>query len=282
MAVLTIARQIGSGGEDVGHAVADLLHYEYVDRKRMLDDMRKAGKQWEEQAARFDEAYPGVSERYEWAFRGFVALNQSSILDNALKDNVVIIGRGGCFLLKGVPHTVCVRVTAPLEQRVRRIMDREGISDETARWLVEKVDNDMKRAVYLIYGRDLADPAEYDMVFDTGMQSTDEITAILKQLLLDRDKVKDESAKAVLELRALAARVKAAIATEPTFSISVLDVEPKEEGLFQYGLVVRGIVHARDDIQRIGERARSIAGSVPVELQLHYRWYTRVGRQEFK
>ena len=170
-----------------------------------------------------------------WAFRGFVALNQSNILEHALRDNVVIMGRGGSFLLKGMPYVLRVRVKAPLEQRINRVMEWEGVNNETARWLVEKADNDMKRAVYLIYGKDLADPSEYDMVFDTGAQATGQIAAMLKDALLERDKLKTDKAKAVLQLRALAARVKAAIATEPTFSISVLDVEPKEEGLPQYG-----------------------------------------------
>jgi cytidylate kinase len=282
MAVLTISREFGSGGRDIGHAVADLLGYEYVDRKRILGDMGKAGKKWEEQAVRFDEAYPGISDRYDWAFRGFVALNQSNILEYALRDNAVIMGRGGNFLLKGISYVLRVRVKAPLEQRIKKVMEREGVNRETAGWLVEKADSDMKRAVYLIYGKDLADSSEYDMMLDTGVQTTGAIAATLKDALLARDKLKTDGAKAVLQLRTLAARVKAAIATEPLFSISVLDVEPKEEGLVQYGVVVRGIVHSQDDIKRIEELARSVAGTTPVECQLHYRWHGRLGRREFK
>ena len=282
MAVLTISREFGSGGRDIGHAVAKLSGYDYVDRKRILDEMYKAGKQWEERAVHFDESYPGIPERYTWAFRGFVALDQSNILEHALRDNVVIMGRGGSFVLKGIPYVLRLRVKAPLEQRINRVMQWEGVNNETARWLVEKVDNDMKRAVHLIYGKDLADPSEYDMVLDTGVQPAGQIAALLKDALLERDKLKTDKAKAVLQLRALAARVKAAIATEPTFSISVLDVEPKEEGLPQYGIVVRGIVHSQEDIKRIEELARSVAGTNPVECQLHYRWYSRLGPQEFK
>ena len=66
--------------------------------------------------------------------------------------------------------------------------------------------------------------ARYDMVLDTGLQPVGQIAALLRDALLERDKLKTDKAKAVLQLRALAARVKAAIATEPTFSISVLDV----------------------------------------------------------
>ena len=70
MAVLTISREFGSGGKDIGHAVAKLSGYDYVDRKRILDDMHKAGKQWEERAVHFDESYPGISERYDLGVQG--------------------------------------------------------------------------------------------------------------------------------------------------------------------------------------------------------------------
>ena len=83
MAVLTISRQYGSGGKEIGKAVAHLLGYEYIDRGRILDDMRKDGTKWEESAKHYDENHPDVWERHEWSFRGFVALNQYHILNHA-------------------------------------------------------------------------------------------------------------------------------------------------------------------------------------------------------
>ncbi len=282
MAILTISRQYGIRGRTVGQSLASVMHYEYVDRKAILDDMRGAGEQWEEQARQYDENYPSVWQRYKWSFRGFVTLNQYHFLEHALKDNVVIMGRGGNFLLKGIPHALRIRIITPLEDRIEKVMERVHTNREHARWLIDKADSEMAGAVYLIYGRRWDDVSEYDMVFDTSLLTTGEIIAQVKSALLERDARRTEQGRATLYLRALSAKVKAGIATDPNLLISVLEVEPKEAGLPEYGIIVRGIIHNRDEIDKVREAAAKIAGDIPVEVELQYRWYGRLGPHEFK
>ena len=282
MAILTISRRYGSGARDIGHAVADLLHYEYVDRKRILDDIGKAGQQWGEFAKQYDEKQPSVYERYKWSFRGFVALNQAQILEYALHDNVVIMGRGGNFLLRGIPCAFRIHIKASMEDRIERLLKREGIDAENARWLIRKVDKEMGGAVYLIYGSAWDDPKHYDRVFDTSTQKVEEIIAVIKDEVLKRASAGTEKARQVLQLRALAAKVRARIAIEPTFPISALDVQAKEEGLIQYGIIVRGVVYNKTAMGPIQEAAKKICGDVPVEFELQYRWHPRLGEWHFK
>ena len=282
MAILTIARKYGSGGREIGQAIAHQVNYDYIDRGRILNDMRAEGKQWEEQAKHFDENYPDLWERYDWSFRGFVALNQSYFLSYASKDKTVIMGRGGNFLLKGIPFVLRVRIIAPIEKRMEKVMEREGVNNENARWLIEKADHEMAGAIYLIYGRDWDNPAEYEMVFDTGIQTPDEIITTIKNGLLEKEKFNTEKASKILQLRALAAKIKAEITTDPRYSISVLDVDPKEEGLIEKGLILRGTIHNQKDIKLIEEIAKKLAGDVPIECELQYRWYSRVGPWQYK
>jgi len=282
MAILTIARKYGSGGREIGQTIAEQLSYDYIDRRRILDDMRAEGKQWEDRAKYFDENYPDLWERYDWSFRGFVALNQSYFLDHALKDKAVIMGRGGNFLLKGIPFVLRVRVIAPIEKRIEKVMEKEGVNSENARWLIEKADNEMANAIYLIYGRDWDKPEEYEMVFNTGIQPPDEILTTIKNVLLEKEKFNTEKTRKILQLRALAAKIKAEITTNPQYHISVLDVDPKEEDMIEKGIVIRGIVHNQDDIKAIEESAKRLAGDIPVECKLQYRWYPRLGPWQFK
>jgi len=282
MAILTIARKYGSGGREIGQAIAGQLNYDYIDRRRILDDMRAEGKQWEDRAKYFDENYPNLWERYDWSFRGFVALNQSYFLRYALKDKAVIMGRGGNFLLKGIPFVLGIRVIAPIEKRIEKVMEKEGVNSENAKWLIEKADHEIARAIYLIYGRDWDNPAEYEMVFNTGIQSIDEIIATIKNALFEKEKLSTEKARIILKLRALALKIKADISTNPRYSISVLDVDPKEEGMIEKGIVIRGIVHNQDDIKEIEESAKRLAGDIPIECELQYRWYSRLGPWQFK
>jgi len=282
MAILTLARKYGSGGREIGQAIAEQLKYDYIDRRRILDDMRAEGRQWEERAKYFDENYPNVWERYDWAYRGFVALNQRYFLNYALKDKAVIMGRGGNFLLKGIPFALRVRVIAPIEKRIEKVMEREGVNSENARWLIEKADHEMAGAIYLIYGRDWDSPAEYDMVFDTAVQPFGEIITSIKEALLEKERLNTEKARRILQLRALAAKIKAEISTNPRFCLSVLDVDPKEEGMIEKGLVLRGIIHNQEYIKQIEELAKKLAGGIPIECALQYRWYSRLGPWQFK
>ncbi|HAK88019.1 MAG TPA: hypothetical protein DCP24_02900, partial [Nitrospiraceae bacterium] len=140
MAILTISREFGSGGREVGLMTAKSLNYEYIDKEQLLADIRAVGKDWERYGKNLDEHCPTTWEKYDWSFRGFIALFQSLILNYALNDKTVIMGRGGNFLLKGIPYALRIRVTGPIEQRIERIIRRESLDRDTARRLIEKAD----------------------------------------------------------------------------------------------------------------------------------------------
>jgi cytidylate kinase len=283
MAILTIARQYGSGGKEIGRKAADLLNYAYIDRTQIFQEMKKAGIDWEKEAKYFDENQPSIWERYKWSYRGFVALNQSHILNYALRNRVVIMGRGGNFLTKDVPYALRIRLTAPIDKRIENVMQWNDINNtENARLLIEKVDREMAGAVYSIYGSTWDDPENYDLVFDAGLQTQDEIVNIIKGEIEKKDKFYTDKARDILELRVLAAKIKAAIAINPDLFVSTLDVKLKEEGLVEYGLIVTGAIYNQTDKGKIEETVKGLSGDVPVEFVFHKRMYPRFGALQFK
>ena len=263
-AVLTISREFGSGGREIGLAVARELGYEYVDRESILADIRKDGPKWEQWAENLNEHCPTVWEKYDWSFRGFAALVQWHILEHAERGGVVIVGRGGNFLLKGIPHAYRIRVTAPMEVRIERTMKRDSVDQDTARWLCEKTDSERACFLHAIYGGRWDDPGEYDRVLSVTSQSVNlEVKVVIKALL--QRTVTDEARK-ILRLRTAAARIRAGIATNPHFFIPVFDVLPDGEGL-----ILRGITHTPEEHKRIEDEAKRIAGDLPVRCELRYR-----------
>lgn len=266
MAILTISRQIGSVDKEITQSMADRWSYEYIDRQRVLEDMRAHGPQWEEFGKEFDEQKPSLWERYDRSYTGFVVLSQSIILNHALKDNVIIVGRGGNFLLRDIPYSLSVRIVAPLAQRLDVIMKRHNLSRSAAELLVSKVDKDMAGAVRLIYGKDIDDPSAYDLLFDVGVLPIQEVFTAIKTALARKDSLKTEEAEKELRMKALAKKVHAGIATHPKLFIPVFDVAPGKDRL-----LVTGIVHTPEEHRKVGEEARRIAGPVPVECSLHYR-----------
>jgi hypothetical protein len=266
MAVLTISREFGSGGREIGQAVARELQYDYVDKQNILDELRTTGKKWEQWGESLDEHCPTIWEKYDWSFRGFGALIQSLILQHALRDRAVIMGRGANFILQGIPFAYRIHVVAPLEERIARIMVRESIDRKIARWLAEKTDHDRACFLYSLYGKHWDQPTEYDAVINTAGQSLDDVAAMVKEMVLDKDRQINEKSRRELEMRAAAAQVKAAILTDPGLFVPTLDVF--YDGT---GIVLQGIIHNSKEHKRLEAKAIMLAGNHPVRFDLHYR-----------
>jgi cytidylate kinase len=266
MAILTISREFGSGGREIGQAVADQLGYAYLDKERILQEIRMIGSRWEDWAEDLDEHRPTIWEKYDWSFRGFGALIQSTILSYAVKDRLVVMGRGGSFLLKDIPFALRIRIVAPLESRIVRIMMRASVARETAQWLAEKTDHDRACFIQALYGKHWQEPSEFDLLFDTSQQSLDDIVAIVKNLLLDRDRLHTEADQQTLEMRAVAAKVKAGLLTDSRLFIPILDVDFDGRDI-----VLRGVIHNPKEHRRVEEAARKLAAGHSLKCDLHHR-----------
>jgi hypothetical protein len=199
----------------------------------------------------------------------------SKILGRALKNNCVLIGRGTNFLLKGVKHQLGIRIEAPLENRIQKVTSRYSVNTENAKWLIDKADREMAGSVYLLYGRAWDDPREYDLRFDTSKNTPEEIVRIVKTAIAEKEKLYSKESETVISLRLRAAEVKAGIATDPTFSTFLLSVNPKEDGMPEYGLIMRAVVSNQKDINRLKDVAVKLAGALPIECEIRTRMQSR-------
>lgn len=266
MAILTISREYGSGGREIGYAIAGMLDYEMAGRDQLIAEVRKSGPKWESWGRELDEHYPSIWEKYDWSFRGFCALLQAHMLKTALKDNVIIMGRGGNFLLEGIAHALRIRVAAPMDVKLKRIMRRDSVDESTARWLAEKTDKERAGFIRALCDRDWSGPAGYDMVFDAGAKTMEFIESSIKNELIEKDKLKTDKSINDLKMRSIAADIKADILTDPSLLVPTLDVV-HEKGQ----LVLRGVIHEATEHRKIEERARKIAGDMTLRCELHYR-----------
>jgi len=282
MAILTISRQFGGGAKAIALRVASDMGYEYIDRATMFKDITAKGPRWGTYAKNFDEQYPNVWEKNDWSFKAFVALIQSFIYDYAQRDKVIIAGTGGTFLLKGVPHVLRIRIESSMEDRINRVQGDQVINESTAKWIIQKIDADMSRSMYILYGKHWDDPKEFDRVFNSATESEQAIADEIKKGLAAKEALKNQNALNILDLRAIAARAKAAILTDPNFNVSFLDVTPVEEGMPKYGLRVHGFVHETDDAAGIKVAVKKIVGDMPVEFDVQYQMYPRFGHFDFR
>jgi cytidylate kinase len=266
MATLTISREYGSGGFEIGRRVAERLGYQFVDKERLFQDMERAGPRWVRVAREVDEVCPTLWERHDWQYRGYVTQMENVILEYALGDNVVIIGRGGSFLLQAVPFCLRVRLVAPLEARLEAIMVREGLTREAARRLIAKVDGERACYIKANYGSDWDADSLYDLSLNTASLTHDRVVDILVEGLAAKDRLATPEAKSRLALMALGYRLKARIATDPRVLVPTLEVFPEGDGL-----VVSGIMHTPKELHLLEEMAREVCGDRPVRFDLHRR-----------
>ena len=99
-----------------------------------------------------------------------------------------------------------------------------------------------------------------------GPRLLDEIVNIVKDTLLEKEKINTDAARKLLQIRAIAAKIKAEILIDHGLFVPTLDVYPEGENL-----ILRGVIHSPKDHKNIEDKARKIAGDVPVKCELHYR-----------
>lgn len=266
MAILTISREYRSGGQEIGTAVAERMRYDYVGKERILADLRVQGARWISLLNEVDEDRPTIWDRFDWEYQGLMALMDSYIYDRAMDDRVVLVGRGANFLLEGLPHVLRVRLTAPIEQRVERVMRKDGVDRKTAIRLIEKMDNDRAAFIRANFHRDWYDVAAYDMVFNTAVQTFPEITEIVCGALQEKAGKLTLEVWELLRGRMLAARIKAHIATHTRLRIPTLKVFFDGKAI-----ILQGTVRRTADLEAIGEIVMVSAQGAPVRNELRYR-----------
>ena len=123
MAVLTISREIGSGGWEIGRKVAEKTGYHFADKQIMLEVFRQYGFE------PFDKVYESPSSFWDMFddMRQMTLQNLNTVIETlAQHGNIVIVGRGSFAVLADLVDVVNVRVQAPFEWRLERFMKEQN------------------------------------------------------------------------------------------------------------------------------------------------------------
>lgn len=267
MAILTITREYGSAGHLVGQLVAERLGYGFVDKPRLHRDLLARGGVWASLGMELDEFKPDLWERHDWRYQAYLALLESVVFDHAQTGRAVIVGRGCNYILRQAPLCLHVLIVAPLELRVQRIMAQEGITDaRQAEKLVREIDEERAGYLQINYGKDWKDVKAYDAVFNTGSHTLAQVAEMLVGLLEEKDRQAREADRLLLRGLALAARLKARIASEPTLLLPTLQVSYTGQAI-----EVKAVIHRPEEQLRLQELGREVCGEVAVHMDLRLR-----------
>ena len=263
MSIITISHEMGAGGPEIGQQLAEQLKYRYVDHELISETAHRYGL-LEEKLEHLDESKPSLFERFDAETRRYITAIQTALYEFAEQDRVILMGRGGQWLLRGVPHVLRVRVMAPFELRVKRLAGKlagpmgEQASPRTVTEMVRRDDTEKAGRMRYLYEVDVSDPALYDLIINTEKLSCAAAGQVIADVIRRPELNMTEAGAQLVADRALASRVQVALATQPETRKYRITVEAKS------GLVTLEGTAAMDEALEV---ARSVQGVRDVKAQ---------------
>lgn len=211
MCVVTVSRQLGSGGDLIAHRVAEELGYDALD-KNLITAVAHMANVSEFEVERYDEkgvSYlrrflrdlviprsPGAIPFWDVGFPDDMSASmlvseqdlqqviyldhekclrfvQLVVRDFAERGDVVILGRAGQAILTDRADAVHVRTVAPIEARCGWVMEQRGMDREAALELIRQTDRSRARYVRSNYGVEWDDLAVYHLIINTEKTGVD-------------------------------------------------------------------------------------------------------------
>jgi len=263
MPVIAMTQEMATLGKDVALGVCEALGLQQV-RHEVGDVVAGRMQVKKSLIRRIREGKASKVERWAADDKTISIFTAEEVLDLAVKGNVLIRGWGATLLLRSVTHIPCVQVCAPLELRVKRLMERLETDDEELARREIQVD-DAARAARMgeYFNVDWGDPALYDITLNTERipiaTCVDQVVALARSAAFQET----PQSRAHLEDLALQARARAAMRADPR--TSGIDVVVAAEG---GRLTLRGIVADDKERKRVEEVAAAVPGAKGVSNEL--------------
>ena len=189
--IITISRELGSGGHTVGQLLAERLGVRFSDKELIkalreefhlttdaIERLKGEKKDWLTSLLRKIVAMPKAENVVEWDDK-FVQeyrpdLSSDEIFEAekqilrgiAEEGSCVIAGRSGFFVLKDFPNKVDIFITAPREKRIQRVMVKQHLSEQEAAAAIDRVDEGRENYIKRYAGTSRYDVRNYDLIIN--------------------------------------------------------------------------------------------------------------------
>ncbi|MBQ8061154.1 MAG: cytidylate kinase-like family protein [Bacteroidales bacterium] len=202
--VITVSREIGSGGRTVGRKLAERLGVYYSDKDLIkelskkfdltpyaIEKLKGEKKNWFADFIRFvapvakESVFVDTDKSIDPGFRAELSSEEvfkaeSEILKAiASEGSCVIAGRSGFFVLKDCPNKLDIFITASRDKRVERVSRKQGFTAEQAGILIDDVDEGRENYIKRYTGTSRYDLRNYDLVLNMDNLTEDEAVDII-------------------------------------------------------------------------------------------------------
>jgi cytidylate kinase len=162
--VITISREFGSGGETVARLVAEKSAFLLINKKIIVEGLAAFGVVEPDLVS--DEKFDpqtGQEKRRE-----YIDALHNFIYDLAIRNDLVILGRGGDVLFQDYPPALHVKIISSFDRRLERVMKQYKISSATAHKLVKEQDMHKKNYYRQVFNINWANLRRFDLVLNTA------------------------------------------------------------------------------------------------------------------
>ena len=203
--VITINREMGSGGRTIGRKLAEKLGVEFY-YKSVIKGLEKkfnlTAEEVEKQKGRehgwwasikrqltgsvvsSSPFLPKVADEAELLDTDDIFKAETEILKGiAEEESCVIAGRSGFFVFRDHPNHMNILIQASMPHRVQRVVSKQNITEEEARKAIEKVDKMRENYVNKYTGTSRYDTRNYDLVISMDRMSEDAAVAIIMDFI---------------------------------------------------------------------------------------------------
>jgi cytidylate kinase len=183
--IITINRQFGTGGHEIGTEIARRLNVKLFD-KQILKEVAKEFNIGAEVVDKTETRIPSWRDDFAQFYRDYVAdheyhetgreLTTQELFDAqaevirklASVESCVIIGRCAFDIFRNHPNVLKIFIHSPIETRIRRVVERYGVSEDDAKLMI--VDNDYTRELYTktYTGSEWYDARNYNISLDVS------------------------------------------------------------------------------------------------------------------
>ena len=263
MPLIAMTREMGSLGKDVAAGIAVRMNRKVVYHE-IIEPIANKMRLRKSHVERFLEGKSGIWERLT-TDKTSLSIFSADETFRFLRDGStgVIRGWGAVHLLKKVPHVIRIRICAPLELRITRMMERLNTENrETVENEIHLSEEAHTAITRRHFGVNWRDPEHYDLVLSTERLSVEECVDEVESLMRKpRFQETPESIRLVDNL-ALEWSVRAALRRDSRTTAANFTVEAAD------GVVsLRGVVDTAAEAQAAAEVAAS-AGALSVDNQL--------------
>ena len=199
--VITLSREYGAGAGQLARRLGAELGWPVFDEEIPRAAAQRLGipddslDEWDEHAPRFLESIghalllgspevmvdPAYARRP--AARDVADATREVLLERAARPPVIVVGHGAQVLLQDRPRTLHLRLVAPIEDRVRRVVERRACVADEAVEICHAVDRDRVHYVQQFLHRDVRDPQLYALQINTGVVTMDDAVRLVRSLV---------------------------------------------------------------------------------------------------